>query len=598
MLTTDLFTFNVPSGELFGTASNINSYYVQAPNSNDKVAYWTKNTVIPSGNIYFNTGITTGVTWLKISDKNLETSNTTIYGVPANGVLTGSINYYMENCQFKNIAIGGPATAKIMNGDLNVTFKNCSCTATGIMGFNISDNINVKCNIINSTCTGTNGWLISALYRNNHTVKSEINTMDIHIKDCVFNKDKNAYIGVFANSSKSANQPSDTNYCHIKEINIVLDNCYKQGTFSVDNQYHPIYCGGYAADTYNANDKTTLYIDNINVKINSGRYHYIAEGETVEYDNGRAIYLGTWSNNKGKTVIGNINCEINGGEFFYLLCGPATQGDGVGIVTGDTHVYINGGKFNGIGGMGGISTGSGSQHIITSGTIYIHLNGGEPNAIYPGMRHGAHNTVTGDGREYCQNSYIIVSGNNNFTDTYFRGCVMHNDDAFRQSNLIFDNYTGNIISGSIIGFENIEIKDNSSVTLTDVRLHNNNPWVLDLTHRSIDNSEDPLLSFTCDYDLDFNIELKIKLNDNNTLSSFKLITLLNHDIPGYICDGGYEQINTNISIYYNDQFLTNLDINDVINDASQHFVIENTGTIFDGYYLALSGEYSLMFCKP
>lgn len=597
MIMKNPFVYNIPEAEVFGRASAINDYYTNLPNDDDKIAYWTNNTIIPNGNIYFNTGITTGITWLKITDKNLETTNTTIYGTPANSELTGTINYYMKNCQFKNIAIGGPATAKLINSDLNVTFKNCECSGTGIIGFNLCDNINVKCNIINSTCAGTNGWLITTLYRNNQAVKSEINTMNINIKDCVLNKDKNVYIGVFANSSKSANQPSDTNYCHVKELNIILDNCEKQGTFSVANQYHPIYCGGYVADTYNDNDKVSMYIDNINVKINSGRYFYIAEGETVEYDNGRAIYLGTWSNYKGKTVIGNINCEINGGEFFYLLCGPATQADGVGIVTGDTHVYINGGTFEGICGMGGISTGSGAQHIVTSGTIYLHINGGNISGIYPAMRHGAYNTVTGNGKESCQDSYIILSGNNNHANTNFRACIFYDDDAFKQSNLIFDNYTGNIISGYIIGFENVEVKHNSTVTLTDVYLHNNNPWVLDLTHRSIDNSEIPLITMNYNQsDIDNSlIKLILKLNDNNTLSSFDLCKLIDKTFATCLS----VSIDSNMDVYYNDQLLCTLDLNSIVADPDANIYIQNTGSIFDGYYISTNDEDNiLIFNKP
>ena len=586
----DPFVYNISNAEVFGRVSSINDYYVELPKTKDRTAYWTKNTILPSGNIYFNTEITSSITWLKITDQNLLSSNTTIYGVQSNNILSSDINFYMDNCSFKNFAIG--ASNSILYGAINTIFKNCSCTGTGILGFNDGKNNDITCNVYNCSCTGTTGWLLTTLYRNNRANPSEINSMKFFIKDTTFLIDKNAYIGIFANSTKQANQPTDTNYCHVKQLDIELNNCIKVGQGST---FNPIYCGGYCADTYNSNNNVSMYIDNINVLINGGSY--FIEAYDGALPNGNGIYLGNWTNNNGKTVIGNINCIVNSGNFYNLYGGPAVQGNGTAIVTGETHIYINGGTFASVCGMGSRTTGEGTQSITTTGPIYIHLLSGDIGIVCPAMRHAGYDVISGDGSESCQDSYVILSDNYNWNNTEFRACLLHNDDAFRQSNLIFDNYTGNLISGSIIGFENIEVQNNSTVTLTDVYLHNNNPWILDLTHRSIDKSELPLI--TIDYgqsDIDNSlIKLTLKLNDNNTLSSFNLVKLID-TIFSITID---RFIDYTMDIYYNDQLLCTLNLNQLVADLDSKIYIENTGSIFDGYYINTNEENNiLIFNKP
>ena len=163
--------------------------------------------------------------------------------------------------------------------------------------------------------------------------------------------------------------PNNINF-HVKELNITLDNCEKHG---LSGGLAPLYCGGYFYCT-DTNAGIGSYIDNINVVINSGRYFYYNDGETAV--NGNGIYLGGFTYLNGTSVIGNINCEVNGGEFNNLYGGPGVQDNGIGIVTGDTHLYINGGEFNAICGMGSRTASNGLQRITTSGTIYIHINGG------------------------------------------------------------------------------------------------------------------------------------------------------------------------------------------------------------------------------
>ena len=42
------------------------------------------------------------------------------------------------------------------------------------------------------------------------------------------------------------------------------------------------------------------------------------------------------------------------------------------------------------------------------------------------------------------------------------------------------------------------------------------------------------------------------------------------------------------NIYYNNQLLITFDCYKFIENGNDHYVIENTGTIFDGYYFALN----------
>ena len=149
--------------------------------------------------------------------------------------------------------------------------------------------------------------------------------------------------------------------------------------------------------------------------------------------------------------------------------------------------------------------------------------------VYPSMRHNQWSTCDGDGTEACQDSYVILSGSHNHINSTFRACVLHDDYAAQQSNLIFENYTGIIISSSIIGFENIEIKENSHVNLTNSHIYSNNGnWKLDIRKRSIDYSNISLFKLT-DTSSDFPA-FDLIINDNNTLSAFTLLECPNMNI--------------------------------------------------------------------
>ena len=78
MLINNPFIHDFPDAEVFEEVSSINDYYINLPDTEDKVAYWTENTVLPSGIIYFNSTNTSGNTWLKISNQDLVSSNTSI----------------------------------------------------------------------------------------------------------------------------------------------------------------------------------------------------------------------------------------------------------------------------------------------------------------------------------------------------------------------------------------------------------------------------------------------------------------------------------------------------------------------------------------
>ena len=72
------FVYNLKNAETFGRVSSINDYYINLPDTEDKVAYWNENAILPSGIVYFNSTNTSGNIWLKISDQDLVSSNTSI----------------------------------------------------------------------------------------------------------------------------------------------------------------------------------------------------------------------------------------------------------------------------------------------------------------------------------------------------------------------------------------------------------------------------------------------------------------------------------------------------------------------------------------
>ena len=249
-------------------------------------------------------------------------------------------------------------------------------------------------------------------------------------------------------------------------------------------------------------------------------------------------------------------------------------------------MYINGGKFNSVCGMGSITTGAGNKSISVDGTIYLHLNGGEIRIVCPAMRHANSNTVTGDGSESCQDSYVILSRNHNHFDTEFRACVLHDDDAFRQSNLIFDNYTGALVSCEIIGFENIEIQKNSNVNIVSGYLYNNSDWILDIRRRSKTYGNIP--AFTLANNNEFFPKFKLKINAHNKLVPFTLLECNNMNLTGQ-----FDNTNS-IDIVYNDQQIWSVDVSN-LNGINN--IIHNTNTKWDGYGIIYIKD-QIIFCNP
>ena len=207
--------------------------------------------------------------------------------------------------------------------------------------------------------------------------------------------------------------------------------------------------------------------------------------------------------------------------------------------------------------------------------------------VYPSMRHSQWSTCDGDGTEACQDSYVILSGGHNHINSTFRGCILHNDDAHKQSNLIFKNYMG-ILSSSIIGFENIEIKENSHVNLTSSYLYNNSDWILDIRRRSIDYSNISLFKLT-NNNLTFP-KFNLIIDENNTLSAFTLLECPNMNL--------LNQFDDSMDIIYNSQQIYSIYIPNLSNSNNTNNIIHDTGTIWDGYGLVYNGSNKIIFCNP
>ena len=91
------------------------------------------------------------------------------------------------------------------------------------------------------------------------------------------------------------------------------------------------------------------------------------------------------------------------------------------------------------------------------------------------------------------------------------------------------------------------------------------------------------------------IKLTLKLNDNNTLSSFDLCKFIDTTFSMTIGT----VIDSNMDVYYNDQLLCTLDLNQIVVNPDAEIYIQNTGSIFDGYYINTNDEDNiLIFNKP
>ena len=321
------FVYTIPSAEAFNPVSSINDHYIDLSGTNEVVAYWTKNTIFPSGNIYIDNGNITGNTWIKIKDKDLVSSNTTLYYPVPNEIISGRIiNCYLENCNLYNVSICGNRTNTWKDSELNLTLKDCIISRIVYTGMNKFNNVNINCNIINMIHNYTQDNCCCAIRFINYTNVETIDEWNINIKDTVFPEQYNVLLGPMYYINNS-NVPNDV-YIHVKNLNITLDNCEKHGLL---NNWKSIFCGGWVYSN-NQSTGTVMYIDNINIVINSGKYFYYNSEESGD-KNGNGIYVGGFVQGNGTLIIGNINYEINGGEFFHCYGGPIAQTNGHGIIS-------------------------------------------------------------------------------------------------------------------------------------------------------------------------------------------------------------------------------------------------------------------------
>lgn len=147
-----------------------------------------------------------------------------------------------------------------------------------------------------------------------------------------------------------------------------------------------------------------------------------------------------------------------------------------------------------------INTNAGYYHY--HGNTYIYLNGGNIKAgVHPGVRHA--NWASTDKEILYGEAYVIFNGNTNYS-CEFQGNLLHEEETSDPNcHIIFENYTGSLNGAEIIGFKDIQFTKNCSVDVENVTfIHNVDTLVLDLTHRSVDSSQMPLIRRICWSDMD------------------------------------------------------------------------------------------------
>lgn len=555
------FIFKIQEAELFGTATTFENFNVQLDNSN-KVAYWTENTILPTGTQYVYTGTTSGNIWHKIEN---HTYDNLIYGLAANQILSGDIHFCGKNLTLKNAVFTGGALSKC--NDVYIDLYNVSPSgAVYCIGGECNNAyinlISGNYGILTSTTAGFYLFQRGSALNNS---KTTINNIYFTCDNCTFNC--GLYVGPSVKTKATATDV-------VFEINDVFATL-NSGLITRNDINCSLFVGGYYSGQ---TDKNCATINNTNVVINGGKWFDINNRE-----NGVGIYSGPVVIHGIVTISGNCNLEMNDGEVAMLYSGGYVQQDGKLDILGDINIIFNGGTVGNILAVEpaeSITSNTGYQHI--HGNSYIYINGGViKGLINPGRRH----SQNGDKEKIYGESYVILNGKSDYNCIF---CGGYNDESNRESNIIFENYTGSLRGAAIEQFKDIQFTKNCSIDLSNTTITNNTDiWTFDISHRNISNADISMITMT---NGQTTTAIKLIISDTNTLSTYKLI-----DHIQFAEDISSEHEQDVCEIYYNNTLLASGMLGTFM--AGNSIVISNSGTIFDGYGLSLIDDQYLVFRK-
>lgn len=488
------FDMVIQDAELFGTATNLSNYAVTI--NRDKIAYWTKNTVVPkTGSIYCVGDAVNNNLWLKIENKDV--TNLNLFGLAKNQTINGDMNFYLKNTTGpQNMAFGG-ASPSIVNGNLNITLDNVHTPQGLMLGTQciVSGGINwtISSGVFNDATLGTSAASNNYIfYGSFYTTKSNGETANLsHDLKVVVNNgtfNANIYYGPYirnnGNSRNFSNMTFNTNDYYL-ELN---------GGEYTSNNSGGIYAG-YAEFANGNNNKLNMH--DIKVVINGGTWF-----DSDNLVNGVGIFAGPIVNangNNNSVTVNSVYMEMNGGDVSTLFAGGYPENQGGLDILGDVNVFVSGGTVANVLGMSthssSIRNKTGYNHV--HGNVYIHINGGNiKGMVHPGHRHGqSRYELTADQEKLDGEAYVIISGNTNY-NCAFKGNFLHEDSTSAPNcHIVFEDYSGTLTSNAqVIGFKDIVFKKNSHVIFNGDWINNSNSFNLDMSRRSIDYADTLILS--------------------------------------------------------------------------------------------------------
>ena len=250
------FINKISDAEFFGKVSaNITEHNVQK--NNDIISYWTKNTIIPSGNLDAYTGITSGNIWHEISDHDLST--TTFYGLPTNAILSGDIHFYGKNLNFKNVSLAGEKQSKCKN--VYITLDNVNASGGFYCSMGEVDNYYVH--------------LISGVYSDRSNINSNFNIFlrgtalgntKVTTNNIYFTCDGSEFkISPYIGPSVKTKATATNKVCEINNIYAT----FNDGIDTTNDLSGSIYCGGLCAGQTNID---VASFNEINIDVNGGKW--------------------------------------------------------------------------------------------------------------------------------------------------------------------------------------------------------------------------------------------------------------------------------------------------------------------------------------
>ena len=534
----------VENAELFDTATNLGDFAINV--GNNKVAYWTRNTVVPTtGNIYFAQGVSNSNIWFKLEDKNIGGA---LYGLPGSQTLNGDIHFYSKNSSFRNGAIGGAASSKCR--DIYVTLENVETKGAFYCSMGEADNYYIN---LNGGTYGDSSNVASDFYvfqRGSGLNNTKVTTNDIYFTCNGGTFNANLIIGP---NVKTKNTQTSL-CCEVHDITAVLNDGFIDNE-TADSTSCNIYCGWISGQ----NNIPTASLNDIKLIINGGQWF-----DNINLENGKGIYSGPAVTN-GIATVNNCYLQMNGGDASILFSGGYVQNNAKLDILGDIKIVFNGGV---VGNLLAVETAdsiaSNNGYIRVHGNSYIYINGGTiKGVVNPSNKH-----IQSLGKEIIDGErYVVLSGNTNY-DCIFNGGL--NNNTTRDSIMIFENYTGTLESDSVLeGFKSIVFKKNTNIIFNGTWTNNSNSYDIDMSRRSVDYADSFIVQGipqpgTINLTLSDTISLQ---NEWKIMDNIDTLPVIN--------------------IVYNNTILTTI--------SNVNTPISNTNTVLDGYQFKIEERNLILY---